>query len=128
MGTVEFQGWVAKTYGGEQPDRLVFDLDPDESLNFTDVAKAGFHLRERLAEIGLQTFAMLTGGKGLHVIAPLTPEADWARVKSFAGRFSRALTQAEPNSFDDTPSKVQRTGRSFISWPRHRDGATGGKG
>src|SRR3546814_20726414 len=101
MGTVEFQGWVAKTYGGEQPDRLVFDLDPDESLNFTDVAKASFHLRERLADIGLQTFAMLTGGKGLHVIAPLTPETDWARVKRFAARFSRALTHAAPHRSEE---------------------------
>src|SRR3546814_6014985 len=57
MGTIEFHGWGAKTDDVEQPDRLVFDLAPDESLNFTDVAKAGFPLRERLAEIGLKTFA-----------------------------------------------------------------------
>jgi bifunctional non-homologous end joining protein LigD len=77
----------------------VFDLDPDEGLAFEDVVAAAFHLQDVLAQMGLVTFPMVTGGKGVHVIAPLTPTAEWPVVKDFAHRFAMALAQADPDRF-----------------------------
>src|SRR6185369_14147738 len=81
MGTIEFHGWGSSVGDVEKPDRLVFDLDPDEGLGFEAVKKAAFDLKEHLAAIGLVSFALLSGGKGVHVVVPLTPEAEWPAVK-----------------------------------------------
>jgi bifunctional non-homologous end joining protein LigD len=124
MGTIEFHGWGARVEDVEKPDRLVFDLDPDEGLAFKDVVDAAFHLRDMLAEMGLVTFPMVTGGKGVHVIAPLTPAADWPLVKDFARRFAAALAQAEPERYTAALSKAKRTGRIFIDYLRNERGAT----
>src|SRR3546814_20439016 len=77
MGTIEFHGWGSKVDAVEKPDRLIFDLDPDEGLGFDAVKKAARDLKRHLADMGLQTFPLLTGGKGLHIVVPLTPEAKW---------------------------------------------------
>jgi bifunctional non-homologous end joining protein LigD len=124
MGTIEFHGWGAKIENVEQADRLVFDLDPDEGLAFADVVSAAFHFRDTLAEIGLTTFAMVTGGKGVHVIAPLTPQAKWPEVKDFAHRFALALAQAEPDRFTAALAKVKRKGLIFVDYLRNQRGAT----
>jgi bifunctional non-homologous end joining protein LigD len=124
MGTIEFHGWGSSVDALEKPDRMVFDLDPDEGLGFDAVKKAAIDLKDHLADIGLVSFAMLTGGKGVHVVVPLTPEAEWPAVKDFADRFSRALAQAEPDRFTATMSKAKRKGRIFIDWLRNQRGAT----
>ncbi|WP_315763700.1 DNA ligase D [Sphingomonas sp. Y38-1Y] len=124
MGTIEFHGWGARSDDVERPDRLVFDLDPDEGLDFDDVKKAAEHIKTVLADMGLTSFPMLSGGKGVHVVVPLTPEAEWPAVKSFADRFARALAAAEPDRFTATMSKAKRTGRIFIDWLRNQRGAT----
>jgi bifunctional non-homologous end joining protein LigD len=124
MGTIEFHGWGSSVDHLEQPDRLVFDLDPDEGLDFDDTKRAAEHLKNQLAELGLTSFPMLSGGKGVHVVVPLTPRAEWPAVKSFADRFARALAQAEPDRFVATMSKAKRTGRIFIDWLRNQRGAT----
>ena len=124
MGTIEFHGWGSSIADVEKPDRLVFDLDPDEGLDFADVKKAAVDLKDHLAEIGLVSFAMLSGGKGVHVVVPLTPSAEWSVVKDFADRFSRALAQAEPDRFVATMSKAKRKGKIFIDWLRNQRGAT----
>jgi bifunctional non-homologous end joining protein LigD len=124
MGTIEFHGWGSRVDPLEKPDRLVFDLDPDEGLGFDAVKKAAADIKEHLAEIGLVSFAMLTGGKGVHVIVPLTPDAEWPAVKSFAERFARALAEAEPERFTATMSKAKRKGRIFLDWLRNQRGST----
>ena len=124
MGTVEFHGWGSLANKLEYPDRLVFDLDPDEGLDFNKVKQAAERLRALLADIGLVTFPMLTGGKGIHVIAPLDATADWPKVKSFAERFSRAIAEAEPEMFTANIRKNQRKGRIFLDWLRNQRGAT----
>ena len=124
MGTIEFHGWGARIEDLEKPDRLVFDLDPDESLAFKDVVAAAFHLQDMLGQIGLVTFPMVTGGKGVHVIAPLTPAAEWPQVKDFAHRFATALAQAEPDRYTAALAKARRTGRIFIDYLRNQRGAT----
>ncbi|HKC02437.1 MAG TPA: DNA ligase D [Sphingomicrobium sp.] len=124
MGTVEFHGWGSKIEQVECPDRLVFDLDPDEGLDFANVKDAAVHLRELLGGLGLETFPLLTGGKGIHVVAPLDASKDWAEVKSFAERFSRAIAEAEPDTFTANIRKEQRKGRIFLDWLRNQRGAT----
>ncbi|MGQ0588552.1 MAG: DNA ligase D, partial [Sphingosinicella sp.] len=124
MGTIEFHGWGSKVGSVEKPDRIVFDLDPDEGLDFAKVKKAAHDLRRHLADIGLTTFPMLTGGKGVHVVVPLTPEAEWPQVKDFAQRFAMALAEAEPGRFTAALSKAKREGRIFIDYLRNQRGAT----
>jgi bifunctional non-homologous end joining protein LigD len=93
-GTIEFHGWGARIEDVEKADRLVFDLDPDEGLGFQAVKEAAVEFRDLLRQLGLETFPMVTGGKGMHVIAPLTPKAEWPQVKDFAHRFARAAALA----------------------------------
>jgi len=124
MGTIEFHGWAARASDVERPDRMIFDLDPDEALGFGECVRAAEDIRARLADLGLVSFAMLSGGKGVHVIVPLKPGHDWETHKDFARRFAEAMSQAEPDRFVATMSKSKRAGRIFIDWLRNQRGAT----
>ena len=124
MGGIEFHGWGSKVDAVEMPDRLVFDLDPDEGLDFGDVKKAALQLRDVLGEMGLATWPMLSGGKGIHVVAPLDASRDWDAVKDFASRFSKAIAQAHPERFTANMKKTERKGRIFLDWLRNQRGAT----
>jgi bifunctional non-homologous end joining protein LigD len=124
MGTIEFHGWGSKVADVEKPDRIVFDLDPDVGLDFGLVKKAAKDLKTHLADMGLTTFPMLTGGKGVHVVVPLIPKAEWPEVKDFAQRFALALAEAEPERFTAALSKAKRTGRIFVDYLRNQRGAT----
>jgi bifunctional non-homologous end joining protein LigD len=124
MGTIEFHGWGSHVESLERPDRMVFDLDPDQELDFADVKKAAADIRRQLADIGLASFAMLSGGKGVHVVVPLSPGHSWDAHKDFSKRFAGALSLAEPDRFVATMSKAKRKGRIFIDWLRNQRGST----
>jgi bifunctional non-homologous end joining protein LigD len=124
MGTMEFHIWGARLDRLEQPDRLVFDLDPDEGLDFSDVKRAAFDMRDRLDEIGLRSVAMVTGGKGVHVIVPLVRKAEWPQAKAFAKGVASQMAEEEPARFVSTMAKARRKGRIFIDWLRNERGAT----
>ncbi|HEX9806365.1 MAG TPA: non-homologous end-joining DNA ligase, partial [Alteraurantiacibacter sp.] len=124
MGTIEFHGWVCRSTDVEAPDRMVFDLDPDEGLDFGDVKQAAKDVHRHLADLGLASFAMLTGGKGVHVIVPLKPNHSWEEHKDFAKRFAEALSMTEPERFIATMSKAKRKGKIFIDWLRNQRGST----
>ena len=124
MGTIEFHGWGSKVDKVEYPDRLVFDLDPDVGLDFAMVKEAALRLKVLLGDLGLKTFPLLSGGKGLHVVAPLDQSRDWPTVKSFAERFTRAIAEAEPKMFTANIRKVERKERIFLDWLRNQRGAT----
>ncbi len=124
MGTLEFHIWGSHIDRLEQPDRIVFDLDPDEGLGFADVRSAAFDLSERLERLGLKTVPMLTGGKGVHVIAPLTRRAEWPQVKAFARGFARSIAEEAPDRYVAQASKAKRKGRIFVDWLRNERGAT----
>ena len=124
MGTIEFHGWGSRTTDVEAPERMVFDLDPDEGLDFIDVKRAAGEIRRHLADLGLASFPMLTGGKGIHVVVPLEPGHSWDEHKDFSKRFAAALAQAEPERFTATMSKQKRKGKIFIDWLRNQRGST----
>lgn len=124
MGTIEFHGWGARADDVERPDRMIFDLDPDEGLDFRECVRAAKDIRARLADLGLVTFAMLSGGKGVHVVVPLKRGHDWNTHKDFARRFAEAMSLSEPDRYVATMSKAKRKGRIFIDWLRNQRGAT----
>jgi bifunctional non-homologous end joining protein LigD len=124
MGTIEFHGWGSSIEDVEKPDRLVFDIDPDVGLGFDEVKRTAKDLKSYLADMGLQTFPLLSGGKGVHVVVPLTAQAEWPQVKDFAQRFALALAQAEPDRFTANMAKVRRKGRIFLDYLRNQRGAT----
>ncbi len=124
MGTIEFHAWGSRTNDIEAPDRMIFDLDPDEGLDFEDVKSAASDIRDRLADLGLVSFAMLSGGKGVHVVVPLIPGHGWDAHKDFARRFAEALSLAEADRFTATMSKAKRKGKIFIDWLRNQRGST----
>ncbi len=124
MGTLEFHIWGATIDRLETPDRLVFDFDPDPSVDFTTVKNAAVALRDELAGIGLQSFALVTGGKGVHVVVPLVRRAAWDDAKSFAKAVAQNIADRDPDHFVATMSKAKRKGRIFIDWLRNERGAT----
>jgi bifunctional non-homologous end joining protein LigD len=124
MGTIEFHGWGSHVDAVEEPDRMIFDLDPDEGLDFAAVKKAALDIRRQLADLGLVSFAMLSGGKGVHVVVPLDPGHSWDAHKDFSKRFAEALSMAEPDRYVATMSKAKRKGKIFIDWLRNQRGST----
>ncbi|HTI30920.1 MAG TPA: DNA ligase D [Sphingomonas sp.] len=124
MGTIEFHGWGSRIEDVETPDRMIFDLDPDEGLDFEAVRKAAFDISGTLADLGLVSFPMLSGGKGVHVLVPLTPKAKWPAVKDFTHRFAQALEAQEPERFVANMAKAKRVGRIFVDYLRNQRGST----
>ena len=122
--TVEFHGWGSRAGEVERPDRLVIDLDPDPSLGFGKVRDAAFQLRRSFEALGLESFALLSGGKGIHVVVPLEPVAEWDEVDGFAKSFCTALADAAPERFTVALPKPQRRGRIFLDFLRNHRTAT----
>ena len=124
MNTLEFHPWGARVDRPEQPDRMVFDLDPGEGVAWKTVVVAGRDLRARLLEAGLQSWVRLSGGNGLHVVAPIKRGPGWPQVKAFCEAFADALAAHAPQTYLATASKAQRKGRIFVDWLRNARGAT----
>ena len=122
--SVEFHGWGSRAGAVETPDRLVIDLDPDPALGFDAVKDAAFQLRQSFAALGLESFALLTGGKGIHVVVPLAAEADWDEVRSFAKAFCTMLAEADSARFTIALPKKERRGRIFLDFLRNQRTAT----
>lgn len=124
MNTLEFHIWGSRIDLLEKPDRLIFDLDPDEELRFADVRAAASDLRDRLAALRLKSLPLVTGGKGVHVVVPLARRAEWPDVKAFARAVARQMEAEEPERFLAQASKAKRKGRIFVDWLRNERGAT----
>jgi bifunctional non-homologous end joining protein LigD len=119
MGTLEIHPWGVTVEEPARPDRIIFDLDPDEGLGFGDVIQAALEVRERLEAIGLESFVKTTGGKGLHVVVPVEPVTEWRAAKAFAKSFSDAMAADAPDRYLTRISKAERTGRIFIDYLRN---------
>ena len=124
MNTLEFHLWGSRRDKVELAERVIFDIDPDEGLGFEHVRAAAADIRKGLEAWGLQSFAMLTGGKGVHVIAPITRRTEWPEIKLFCHAFAQAMADAEPDRFTAALSKEKRKGRMFIDYLRNERGST----
>ncbi|MEG3192437.1 DNA ligase D [Lysobacter sp. D1-1-M9] len=124
MNALELHPWGARIDDVERPDRLVFDLDPGEGVDWKAIARAARDVRDRLKDIGLQSFLRLSGGKGLHVVVPIAPGPDWPQAKAFCGAFADAMATQAPDRYIATATKAKRRGVIFIDWLRNGRGAT----
>ena len=124
MSVLELHIWCCHVDAVEKPDRLVFDFDPDEDLDFGHVRAAAKDMRAMLKEIGLQSFPMVTGGKGVHVVVPLKPGHDWDEHREFAEALARVMAEREPERFIANMSKAKRRGKIFVDYLRNQRGAT----
>ena len=124
MGVLELHLWGSHVATLEEPDRIVFDFDPDEGMDFAAVREAARDMRDRLSALGLTSFPMATGGKGIHVVVPLTPRYGWEEVKVFAEALARTMAADEPKKYLAVATKAKRTGRIFIDYLRNGRGAT----
>ncbi|PPD44592.1 MAG: DNA ligase D [Methylocystis sp.] len=124
FGAIEIHGWMSLASDLDRPDRMVFDLDPDEELPFREVRKAAADIRAYLKEIGLESWPMITGGKGVHIVAPLDRALTYADTEIFAAGFARGLALQEPRRFVANMSKRRRAGRIYIDWLRNKRTAT----
>jgi bifunctional non-homologous end joining protein LigD len=124
MNTLEFHPWGSRIDAPEQPDRMVFDLDPAEGIDWKQIVAAARDIRARLREAGLESFVRVTGGKGLHVVAPITRGPSWDQLKHFCEAFANAMVAHRPQQYVATMSKAKRTDKIFIDWLRNTRGST----
>lgn len=124
LGVLELHPWGSRNESLETPDRLVFDLDPDPSVDWKVLAASALGVRARLKKLGLESFLKSTGGKGLHVVAPIKPEHRWPVVKEFARAFANRMAEANPGLYLTKMTKAERRGRIFIDYLRNERGAT----
>ncbi|MBA2780742.1 DNA ligase D [Billgrantia kenyensis] len=123
-GALELHPWGSRIDHLEQPDGLVFDLDPDAGIAWKEILRVAGTLRERLASLGLTAFLRTTGGKGLHLVVPLEPSAEWDQAKAFAKGVAEAHAKDDPQRLTTNMSKAKREGRIFIDYLRNGRGAT----
>jgi bifunctional non-homologous end joining protein LigD len=124
MNVLEFHLWGSRRDDIERPERVIFDIDPDEGMAFEHVRSAAMDISRGLEEFGFTTFPLLTGGKGIHVIAPVQPLAEWPDVKRFCKAFAQRMATAEPDRFTSVLSKAKRKGKLFIDYLRNERGST----
>ncbi len=124
IGTLEIHDWgVSLAHVGE-PDRIVFDLDPDEGLALATLKAAAAEVREFLADLGFKSFLKSTGGKGLHLVAPIQPKLGWDEVKPFTKAIADALVAARPDRYTANPLKKTREGKIFVDYLRNQRGGS----
>ena len=123
-GVVELHPWGSRVEALEKPDRLIFDLDPGEDVPWSATIAAAHDVRARLDALGLSSFLKTSGGKGLHVVVPLTPSADWDAAKAFTEEVATRMAKDHPDKYVATLSKRARAGRIFVDYLRNGRGAT----
>ena len=123
-GVLEIHPWGSTLADIERPDMIILDLDPGEGVSWDAVVAAAREVRTRLDDAGLTAFVKTTGGKGLHVVAPVKPKAEWPAVKAFCKAIADAMSADAPDRFVATVSKAKRQGRILVDYLRNGRGAT----
>jgi bifunctional non-homologous end joining protein LigD len=124
LGVIELHTWGSRADEPTLPDRVTFDLDPDPALPWARVVEGALVVRTLLSELALESYPKTTGGRGVHIVAPVKPEHSWRAVRDFARRVAQYLAATLPGQFTAHAAKAQRKGRIFIDWLRNQRGAT----
>jgi bifunctional non-homologous end joining protein LigD len=124
IGVLEIHDWGVSLDRLYEPDRLVFDLDPDEGLDIDVLKAAAVEVRDFLADLGLKSFLKSTGGKGLHVVAPIAPKQGWDEVKAFAKAVADTLVEVRSDRYTANPLKKTRVGKIFVDYLRNQRGGS----
>ncbi|MCS6302788.1 MAG: DNA ligase D [Nitrospira sp.] len=124
MGTMELHAWQSSISTQGKPDQIIFDLDPDAGVPFEAVKLAAQDIRNRLKRLGLVSFPRLSGGKGIHVVAPIKPEHGWEEIKEFARGFAETMVREIPGAYVANMSKKRRSGKIFVDFFRNDFSAT----
>ncbi|HYE30930.1 MAG TPA: DNA ligase D [Methylomirabilota bacterium] len=124
IGALEIHVWGSQADKIEMPDRMIFDLDPDQDLDWPIVVDSAHQIRQLLEAGGLVSFVKTTGGKGLHIVVPLLRRHDWDEVKGFSKAVAEKIEELDPQHFVSNMSKVKRRGKIFVDYLRNGRGAT----
>jgi bifunctional non-homologous end joining protein LigD len=123
-GVLEIHPWGSRAGDLEHPDRIIFDLDPGEGIAWDSVISAAIEIRDRLKAHRVRSFVKTSGGKGLHVVAPIQPRQGWEQVKAFTGRIAEEMAADSPKLYVAKMTKTLRKGRIFVDYFRNGRGAT----
>ncbi len=124
FGVVEFHSWGATVKQLEKPDRIIFDLDPGEGIEWRAMVEAAIHVKAELEALGLVPFVKTSGGKGLHITVPITPKLAWKQVHQRTGDIAAVVAATARDTFTTTMGKENRKKRIFIDFHRNVRGAT----
>jgi bifunctional non-homologous end joining protein LigD len=124
MGVLEIHPWGSTARKQGCPDRIIFDIDPGEDVEWGEVAEAARAVNGLLEELGLQSFLKTTGGKGLHVVVPILPRLPWDDIKGFSKAIADLFARTFPDRFTANMAKAKRRGKIFIDYLRNGEGAT----
>jgi bifunctional non-homologous end joining protein LigD len=123
-GVVTLHIWNSRTDNINNPDRIVFDLDPPNEKVFKMVFEVAFLLKKVLERLGIVPYVMTTGSKGVHIIVPIKPDSDFKKVKSFAKKIVEIMEILYPDMITSNFLKSKRTDRVFIDYLRNNYGQT----
>ncbi|MFC7052100.1 DNA ligase D [Hansschlegelia quercus] len=123
-GTLEIHPWGAPRADIDKPDMIIMDLDPGDGVKWETVIEAALEVKRRLEAAGLAAFVKTSGGKGLHVVSPLTPSAGWDETKAFCKAMADSMSADEPEKYVSVVSKAKRGGKILVDYLRNGRGAT----
>jgi bifunctional non-homologous end joining protein LigD len=121
---LEIHPWGARNRDLEKPDYITMDLDPGAGVAWERVIEAAKDVKQRLEQAGLAAFLKTSGGKGLHIVAPLKPKAEWPAVRAFAKAIADSMASDSPGKYVSTITKSKRRGKILIDYLRNGRGAT----
>jgi bifunctional non-homologous end joining protein LigD len=124
MGVLEIHPWGSTKPKLGHPDRIVFDIDPDDNVKWAQVAEGARQVNALLEELGLRGFLKTTGGKGLHVVVPVAPKLPWDDIKGFSKAIADLFASSFPGQFTAKAAKAGRRGKMFIDYLRNAEGST----
>ncbi|HKW84316.1 MAG TPA: non-homologous end-joining DNA ligase, partial [Burkholderiaceae bacterium] len=124
MNVIEFHTWNSQVKNFDKPDRIVFDLDPGEGVDWKRVQEGAALTRSLLQQLGLEAWLKTSGGKGLHLVVPIAPRHGWATVRALAQAVVEQLARVIPDRFVAKSGPANRVGKIFVDYLRNTHGAT----
>jgi bifunctional non-homologous end joining protein LigD len=119
MNILEIHTWNSRFRDLERPDRIVVDLDPGAVVEWPAVVDAARLVRRMLRAIDLECFIKTTGGRGVHVVVPIAPKADWSECLQFARALAQALVRRQPERFTEQFAKTGRDDKILVDYLRN---------